>query len=360
MPTVLLYSSVDRGEPGGVQRVMESLLQQLRGYGMRVVDVHTRPFYRAAPARHVAWWVARMVRRVRFAVLLALYRPDIVNLHFISGETVFFLRLRRLFGYRLVVSAHGSDVLLPDEARRNRLHRILRLADAVTVVSNNLQDYVLRIPGVDAGKVRLIPNGIDTDFWSPAPRRARDDRRQDRRRPHLVGVGRLLHVKGFDILLDALARLRAAGLEARLTLIGDGECAQDLQALAARLGVGDLVDFRGFQGPEEIRRAFREADAFVMPSRSEGMPLALLEAMACGLPAVATRVGGVPEILTREAGLLVPPEDAKELTDALVVLLSTPGEAGRRGERARVRAQDFSNASSSAAYVSVFRETLGR
>jgi len=156
--------------------------------------------------------------------------------------------------------------------------------------------------------------------------------------PGLLFVGRLRLRKGVEVLLRALALLRVQGLSPRLRIAGDGEHRAAIERAAARFGVRDQVDFLGRRGPAEIRWLLARSAALVVPSTYEGMPLVVLEAMVEGVPVVASRVSGIPEVvLDAETGWLVPPEDPPALAAALAELLADPAAARRRGERGRER-----------------------
>ncbi len=164
--------------------------------------------------------------------------------------------------------------------------------------------------------------------------------------------------RDFDILLQAMVRLRRTVPAARLCIIGDGVLAADLAGQVRDLGLEEAVEMAGSLGQECVRRRLWEAAVLAMPSRSEGMPLALLEALACGVPVVATGVGGVPEVLTDGAGLLVPPEAPEEMADALARVLQDPDLASSLSKAGSRRAADFSNADPDAAYERLFRSLL--
>ena len=154
----------------------------------------------------------------------------------------------------------------------------------------------------------------------------------------LLFVGRLRLRKGVEVLLRALVPLRAQGRLPRLRIVGDGEHRQAIELAAERFGVRDQVDFLGRRGPAEIRWLLARSAALVVPSIYEGMPLVILEAMVAGVPVVASRVSGIPEVvLDPETGWLVPPEDPGALAAALLDLYSAPEAARRRGERGRER-----------------------
>ncbi len=152
----------------------------------------------------------------------------------------------------------------------------------------------------------------------------------------LLFVGRLRVRKGVEVLLHALRDLARNHPEVQLRIVGDGEHRSRLEALAGDLGLGERVEFRGACPPSEIPRWMGTAQALVVPSIYEGMPLVILEAMAAGLPVVASRVSGIPEVVGHgETGWLVPPEDVRALAEALTEVLEDPREAHRRGEVAR-------------------------
>ena len=197
-----------------------------------------------------------------------------------------------------------------------------RLAAHVAVGEGAARE-VEQLAGLRAGSVRSIPNGVPDAALQPLPRPFE--------RPTIGSLGRLDSQKGYDVLLHALAALP----EAALVLVGDGPERRPLEALAADLGVGDRVRFAGWQA--EPRRLLTTFDVFALPSRFEGFPLAIVEAMLAELPVVATAVGSVPEaVRADETGLLVPPDDPVTLAAALRRLLDDPplrlrlGEAGRR------------------------------
>lgn len=285
------------------------------------------------------------------------FRPDVVNLHFPRGQSLYFMLLKPLFRFRLLLSFHGSDLNDPPPGVVRLMPRLCRLADAATVVAEplrtRLEQLTPRLP------VTVIPNGVDTDFWRSAddPGDLRCDARGGRTTsippPTLIAVGRLTPVKGFDVLLRAMQQPELAGV--RLRLAGEGPCRGELTTLARQLGVAERVDFLGHLPPNELRAAYRTSTLFVLASRSEGMPLTLLEALACGLPAVATDVGAVGEILGDGSfGALVAPDDPAALAAAIGRLLADPSEAA--GRAARARAIDFGLASCLDAYVTTIRE----
>jgi glycosyltransferase involved in cell wall biosynthesis len=173
--------------------------------------------------------------------------------------------------------------------------------------------------GFRKDKLFLIPNGVDPDKFSPAPELRPDPTQPER---SIICVARLQYPKGIDVLLHAWARMMRASaewraqLKPRLVLVGEGPLQAQLERIAAELGIQDSVEFLGLR--RDVITLLRQSWGFVMPSRWEGMPNALLEAMSVGLPCIATRVSGSEDIVQDGVnGLLVEPEQPEELAQAL-------------------------------------------
>ena len=145
-------------------------------------------------------------------------------------------------------------------------------------------------------------------------------------------LGRFVHKKGFDVLLHAAAHAAAQGATFRLEIGGDGPERSSLKALAARLGIGDRVTFCGWI--DDVAAFLADADLFVLPSRIEPFGIVILEAMACGVPIVATRVSGPLETLDEHTALLVPSDDPAALAEALMAVFDAPDAAGARAHAA--------------------------
>ncbi len=226
----------------------------------------------------------------------------------------------RGFGVKVVYHLHGSEMKpfiegLPGWARALAV-RLLERADAVIVLSSSWQQYVTGI--APKARVRLIPNYIEVgELPLPAPA---DEVR-------FLFLGALGKRKGVYDLLPAFAQALKSHAAMRLVIGGDGELAQ-ARALADQLGIAPKVDFLGWVSGDDKRHALAHADAFVLPSYNEGLPMSILEAMACGLPVISTRVGGIPEaVLDGRTGILLAAGDRPALTAAF---LSLAGSTERR------------------------------
>lgn len=269
------------------------------------------------------WFLWQSVRPTVREVL-SRFRPDVVFGFWVHPDGGTALRIARLCGVPGVVMAGGSDVLLLRRSplRRRCLARVVRRADSVVCVSHHLKSAVEEL-GAPGERVHVVDNGVDPALFSPGSRTGA--RRRLGLNPHapmLLWVGRMVPVKGLDVLLDAFAASRPQVTSATLCLAGDGPLRNDLAAKAEALGIGARVRFVGSVPHRELADWFRAATATVLPSWSEGSPNVLLESMACGTPFIASAVGGVPEIADPALDRLVPPGDIAALASAIQDLAS--------------------------------------
>ncbi len=232
----------------------------------------------------------------------------------------------------------GSDVSsLPQVAFGGAaMLRFLRHSRAVIQVMSTRSYTHLLEQGFSAERILYIPGGVDTDYYSPLPLA---DLETGSERV-IVCVARLDYSKGVDVLLHAWGRmlssplLQASLFRPRLLIVGDGDLSAQVLWMASILHIQSSVEFLG--ACNDIVSRLQHAWGFVLPSRWEGMPNALLEAMSCGLPCIATRVSGSEDIISTEVnGLLVEPEDPSALATALARLLCDDALATRLGEQAR-------------------------
>lgn len=215
-------------------------------------------------------------------------------------------------------------------------------ADRIVAISEGVRAALLR-SGVAAGTIRVVPSGIDASaFDAPVDRTALRARLGIAPRTILVlNVAALAPHKSQTTLLRAAALLRERAPDLRLWIAGEGPLRAALEAEHAALGLGERVRFLGFR--EDVPDLLRAADLFCISSCLEGLGTSILDAMAAGLPVVATRVGGIPEAVTDgETGLLVPPGDPEGLAQAIGALAVDGGRRAAMGEQARARVREFS------------------
>jgi glycosyltransferase involved in cell wall biosynthesis len=232
----------------------------------------------------------------RFTKLVNDFKPDAVNVHFANYGIPSLLRLQQRLRFRLVVSLHGYDVnqfVQPDghesQQKKDRLQAILKAADAVTCVSEDLLRNAKSIEPLIAEKSSVIPNGVDANrFAAAAP--------YMHPRPYILALGRLVQAKGLDMLIDAFANCDWDD-KPDLIVAGSGEERQALQKQVSRLGLTDRVHFFGEASAEDAARLMIASSAVAVPSRSESFGLVALEALAARKPLLATEVGGLRELI---------------------------------------------------------------
>lgn len=269
--------------------------------------------------------------------------------------------INRLTGVPYIVALRGGDVPGFRCEGIDAFHRLLapftrilwRRAAAVTANSAGLaglaRDFT---PDLD---IKVIHNGVDTMLFHPAAGKPVAAGGAVR----LLAVGRLVAQKGVDVLLDALTR---PGLEsAVLDVVGDGEWRSRLEAQAGGSGLAGRVNFSGWRDRDALAAVYRDADVFVLPSRDEGMPNVLLEAMASGLPVAASRVSGAEDLVTEgESGFLVPPDDPEALATALRRLIGSAELRATMGACGRRRAEtQFTWRAAATAYLDLLRSSGG-
>jgi glycosyltransferase involved in cell wall biosynthesis len=245
----------------------------------------------------------------------------LVHAHFGIPDAIVAFRHTSRAGIPLVVTLHGDDafkVLPRRDAIGGAVRRAVTGAAAVICVSSAMGDAVRAVlPAIDP---LIIPTGYDDGLFrlSDAPRDL-----------GLLFVGMLVPVKNLEVLLRAYARVRDR-VRVPLTLAGAGPLLEDLKVLAAGLGIADRVHFIGSQGREEVADLMGRAVALVLPSRSEGWPLVIAESLACGTPVLASRVGGIPEMVAWEdGGILVPAGDVDALAAGLIAIAERSYDPGQ-------------------------------
>ncbi len=249
------------------------------------------------------------------------FRPDLVHGHFYDAAALTLLIARRL-GVPYVLTEHSTLARPLSQLER----RAFREAGRVMPVSRMLQT-ALESSGLEA-RYEVVPNVVDLEHFSPSPRPGRS---------RLIAVTRMTPVKGVPDLLEALRLVKHRGWHC--DLIGGGERLDEYKALASPLA--DRVSFHGELHRPEVAARLKEADLFVLASRLETFSVATVEAMACGVPVVATACGGPEELVGPEAGAIVPPGDPAALAQAIDRALSSrfDSEAISRGVAGRFSAE---------------------
>lgn len=311
------------------------------------------------PPRHlgymrVAGWMAA-ASAAAFNAAVREHAPQFVHAHALYPSAAAAAQLASRAGLPLVVTVHGSDLytLAGRPEWRARIAAVAQAARAVVCVSDSLARDVVALLGIDGARITVVPDAYDDGRFTyvcrplPAGRSVR-----------VVSVARLVDVKGPDVLVEAVGRLVADGEDVDLTIIGHGVLRASLLERARVLGIAERVRLLGGVPSVRLPEILAAADVYVQPSRREGFGVALVEALATGLPAVATRSGGPESIVTEADGVLVEPGDPDALADALRDVIGRLGSFDAAGIAARASAR-FSRAIVGARLVEVYRRAIG-
>ncbi len=329
---IILSEGIDA--KGGIGRVVTYLTRAIRSVAPDIHPLVLRSRWSQAPIlKHLTIPFAL----ASFLVHVLARRIDVVHVNVAPrGSTwrkLLYERAARMVRRPVILHLHGSGYdgyyAGLDPRRRAAVRSFFGRAAAVVVLSDFWQRFAVDTLGVDPARVAQIPNGV--------PEVARTPARAENPVPVIAFLGVVGHRKGADILIEALAGLSAKSIAWRAVVGGDGDVAKAI-AQATALGIADRISFLGWVGEAEVDDVLRSADIFVLPSRAENQPVAILEAMAHALPVVATRVGAIPEqVVDGVTGLLVDPGDAAQLERALAALAIDPARRARYGEAALAR-----------------------
>jgi glycogen(starch) synthase len=355
---------------GGIEVLSASLLTRLRtrGHDVVVVTSHLDGMELPDVERHLGVEVHRfhfrepfsrkdpvgLVRvRKQLADLKSSFAPDLVHLHFSGPSAYYHLATAEVRACPCLVTIH-TWLAEPAANRDTLAAKVLERADWVTAVSQNVLDNVRRLAASVTPHSSVIYNGLEAPPLSPAPLPWSP--------PVLLCMGRLLEKKGFDLALQAYARLRSGYPDLRLVIAGDGPARSDLERLALELVGSQGIEFAGWVSPTDVPRLLNRATIVLVPSRwDEPFCLVALEAALMERPVIATRVGGLIEVVTDgRTGLLVTRDDAEGMANGIKSLLDQPEAARQLGRTARRMAHErFSLDRAADAYDSLYRQMAG-
>ncbi|WP_291688274.1 glycosyltransferase family 4 protein [Bradyrhizobium sp.] len=267
---------------------------------------------------------------LRFMFLIRRLKPDVLHGH--GAKAGAFVRLRRRSKNKIrIYTPHGGSLHYPLDTFKGALYGHLERAlmnntELFLFESAFARDTYQRTIGIPKGLVRCVFNGVTADEFDPIVKAADAT--------DLAYVGEFRQIKGADLLIDAVARLRADGKPVTLTLGGDGEEMDALKARVQKLGLTETVRFIGHV---KARYGFSKGGLLVVPSRGDSMPYVVIEAAAAGIPMVAAKVGGIPEIFGPHTDALFAPSNVDALADAIKTALSDPAAALDRARSLRER-----------------------
>ncbi len=377
---IALFASAFYPHVGGVEELVRQLAHAYIGKGVQPIVLTNRwprdlpayedyegiPLYRIAmrvpdggPKARINYALTH--RAIERGMLAILRRHNIGLLHVqcISSNGCYALRAKHALGLPLVVTTQGERTmdatgLYQRSAYMNRvLRELLDQADHITACSRHTLDDMQTYYGQPFGaRADVIYNGIQTADFADTASFAHN-------RPYILGIGRHVPQKGFDILLRAFAQADLPGHD--LILAGDGPERAALQALAVTLGIQNKVVFTGRADRAAAVSLFKGCAFFVLPSRQEPFGIVNLEAMTAGKAIIASRVGGVPEVvLDGDTGLLVPPEDVDALARAVQQLACDAPLRQQLGAAGQARAQSFAWPAIAEQYLGIYQEVCHR
>lgn len=320
---------------GGMEIVLDKLARQFQCQGHKPVVIAQRSRHNPEipqlpyeviyyPRPRSSVWLLQYVKHILLRSQKK-HRFDIIHSHMAYPTGYLASKLRERLGVPIVITSHKGDIIPESRYRqrfitRKRMCWALKKADAVTGVSSELKNIIDKLTSNEANSF-VIPNGVDIPEDTPGL--MPDNCSEIAGKPFMLTLGRLHYYKGLDVLLKAIRRLCVHGIKTpHLVIAGDGREMQNLRSQAADLGLDNKIIFTGTTFGRQKHWLLRNCKFFLQPSRAEGMPLTVLEAMAYGKPVIGTKIGGISELITHdENGLLVKPDDSVSLSEAILALL---------------------------------------
>ena len=324
----LANGQVDRGHHVGIiadsltggeraDAALKEIAPRLK-LGVHRLAIHREPF----PTDVLVW--------AHFKRLIWRLKPDVLHGH--GAKAGAFIRLKTSPKETLrVYTPHGGSLHYPLDTFKGALYSrferaVMNSTDLFLFESEFARNTYQRTVGIPKGVVRCVFNGVTADEFDPVVKAADAT--------DVVYVGEFRHIKGADLLIDAVARLRADRRPVTLTLAGDGEELEALKAQIQRLGLTEAVRFIGHV---KARYGFTKGSLLVVPSRGDSMPYVVIEAAAAGIPMVAAKVGGIPEIFGSHTDALFAPNLVAAMADAIETALVDPAAALARAKSLRER-----------------------
>jgi glycosyltransferase involved in cell wall biosynthesis len=301
---------------------MGTLAEEIRDAGARVFDLSRK-------GKVDPLLLARLVALLR--------RERILHTHLAHASIVGRVAAK-LAGVRLITTTRHYAYWNKKRSLAHWMERRTAILNSnLIAISENVKKYMIVEEKCRSDKIVVLHNAVDLGVFNSTDRAGSSGMTND----FVIGsIGRLHPSKGYETLLRSMPCVKQSFPGARLTIVGTGREKDNLERLSAQLGVSSEVDFIGAKKPSEIPRLLKTLDLFVLASNWEGFGLAAVEAMASGLPVVATDVGGLPEIVEdRRTGFLVPPGEPRMLAEKVVHLLQNPDLRRQMGTQGRIRAR---------------------
>jgi glycosyltransferase involved in cell wall biosynthesis len=376
---IAIFASAFHPHVGGVEELVRQLAHQYAARGHSAIVITNR-WPRSLPAREIfegiplyripmrtpgpgikalmTYLLTHGAIRRGLLSILRHHNTELLHIQCVSSNGLYALHAKRALGLPLVVTTQGERTmdaagLYQRSKFMNRLLRqVIEQADFLTACSRNALDDILCYFGRSiTPSPEVILNGVSLEDFARESRRPFD-------KPYVLAMGRVVKQKGFDILIESFERAGVVGMD--LVIAGEGPELESLKRQADRLDLQERVRFAGRADRPQAVALFQHCEFFVLPSRMEPLGIVNLEAMAAGKAVIATRVGGVPEIVEdQHTGLLVPAEDVGAMAQAIKRLVVDADLRKELGDAGRARAGQFSWTRLAAQYERVYHRVLG-
>jgi len=376
--SIAIITSLFHPYYGGAEKQLEKLAEVLLSHGVECYIITRRsnglksfailnnvPIYRVFAARKSSGLLSTLTF-IMSSCLFFIFHPNITRrVQILQADSdspgLVAVIVRSLFKKKVIIRMRGKRQL---EAIKSSFFMkivfkvISRFSDAIVIQYNQVND--LRLLGVDDSKIYIIPNGVDTEYFKRSDFKIREQFREKLNlKNHIVGlyVGRIDPIKGLDLLLEALPSVVKLYPQFKLIIVGSGPYKDNLETLAKILQIDEHVIFVG--GTSDVKKYYNIADIFILPSKSEGISNALLEAMSMELAVIATAVGGIPEVIKDlDNGCLTYPSSSA-IVEKLELLLANKNLRDRLGNAARKSIiATFSIEKVAKKYIELYIQTL--
>jgi len=279
-----------------------------------------------------------MTATLKLMKMVRQYDINLIHAHFIIPPGLIGVMVGSIFRKKTALTVHGSDLLIQakNPLLRPIIKFVLKRTDYILVVTKALKDNVLNL-GISADKIYLTSNAVDTRKFNPENLELPPDIKLNSDKPTILFVGNLVAQKGIKYLLKAKKLMNT---DAKLLIIGDGPLRGAMEDIVKKEAINDVI-FTGAR--RDVENIMPSTQVLILPSVSEGFPITILEALSSGLPVVATRVGGVSEVLNQNVGIIVEPSDPIGLAEAVDTIIKNNELRNSMKVAARERALKYSN-----------------
>jgi colanic acid/amylovoran biosynthesis glycosyltransferase len=304
--------------------------------------------------KQMAYGVFYFTEALMLARWMRAHHLDHLHVHFATAAANVGLVMKKMLPIGLSLTVHGPDEFY--DAPGQWLRQKFEAADFLVCIGRYARSQVMKLVSTRHwDKIEISPLGVDPERYQPRPMTAAFTSRFQ-----MLCVGRLTPAKGQRILIEACRQLTDAGRNVSLIFVGTGPDEADLKAASHAYGLDHRIMFTGALNQDEVQKRYAQADVFVLPSFAEGIPVVLMEAMACGVPCVTTQITGIPELIRDgQDGLLVMPSDVDELVNAITRLIDDPELRARLSRAGRERVSAHYNLSDNVARLGrIFQKRL--